>query len=261
MRHVTTLIFLSALTFGCGPLSSKQQEKASPTPAHADPNVLDANQTYNEPVNDKHVPSAPANDDEPVSSPAQTPFQGELPSLTIDDVALTGDGCAPDTTAVNISDDAKAFTVLFADFVVELNAGAERGKDGVARASRRCRAALTLNVPHGYRVAVLTIDYRGFADLQDGADAALRSGVSFGNQLPKFFDHDLSGPLSEEFSLRDTLTLMTTSYSSCGGKAVLNVDVRASIAAQDGVTGLLALDSADGELTQTYGLAWRRCPT
>lgn len=276
MRYPFVVLMLPALLFGCGPLTAKQQDKAVQSaegcPADGCPTLAapagqygDAAEHDGETANQKNATSKyvpehdDAQDDASDFSPVQTPFQGELPTLTIDGVALAGNGCSDGTTAANISDDGQALTLLFADFVVDLSADALTGKDGIARASRRCLATLTLNVPHGYRLAVMTMDYRGYADLQTGVKATLRRSVAFGNQTPTWFSHTMQGELAEEFYRRDTLSLSTTAYSACGGSAALKIDVRASLAATTGATGLFALDSADGEITQKYALAWRRC--
>ncbi len=256
------LLIVALLTAAC----SKERESPSPAQRSEDKVLAAAAKPMPEsdakdiPTQDDHVYDHVDIDDDgdtPEQSPTQSPFQGDLPGLTITAVTPSGDGCADDTVAVNISDDAKAFTVLFADFIAELTADAEPTKAGLARDARRCRLALTLDVPQGYRLAVMSMDFRGFVDLESGANAKLTSRVTMDAQSSTSFVHEFRGPTSDDVAVRNELAIKT--WSRCGGEATLAIDVEAAVTATGGATALLALDSADGEMTQKYGLAWRRC--
>src|SRR5207248_2686336 len=80
--------------------------------------------------------------------------------MTIDVLSAAGTGCDANTSAVGMSIDNTAFTVVFSNFAV-LGHGQEAKKD--------CTITLRVNHPDGFTFGIAQVDYRGFAHLESGA--------------------------------------------------------------------------------------------
>lgn len=193
-------------------------------------------------------------DDEPTKSEdsvQQSPHQGpgQYPSapLTIKNLAFTGTGCPAGTVVTNVSPDAKAFTLVFAQFAAEILTGAKAD-------AKRCNLTLTLAIPQGWQVSILSLDLRGFADIPKDADATLRTVIGFDDESSL-----LQGPHADPFHFRHETTLKTRAWSPCGREAALKIGVEAKLSSPNATAATLALDSLDGELRHEVGLAWRRC--
>jgi hypothetical protein len=120
---------------------------------------------------------------------------------------------------------------------------------------------LDLAVPAGKRLTLLTVDHRGHVELGANDQAILATGVAFSPAAPRVvFASTLTGPRSDDFSVRAEPTLATGSTSSCGGTQTLYLDVNAKIAASGASDALLTVDSLDGELHQTLAFAATACP-
>lgn len=200
----------------------------------------------------------------PTQSPTQSPFQSptqsplEIPGVTIKAISYTGSGCPADSVALNIAPDAKAFTLLFDSFYIEAEPST---KSNTSIASTFCDVALTLLAPAGWQVALLSVDYRGFADLAEGDTAVILSSMRFtGSSTTTAFTSRIDGALSDNFQTRDEILLKTAQWSDCNGvEKVLNVGISATVRATTDMVASVSLDSADGELSYKSGLVWRRC--
>ena len=80
--------------------------------------------------------------------------------ITINDINYNGSGCPIGTVAQNVSDDNKAFTVIFSDYIAEAGDGISL-RDG----RKNCQLTLSLSVPQGWQYSIASFDYRGFAFL------------------------------------------------------------------------------------------------
>ena len=94
---------------------------------------------------------------------ASAAYAGPDPSqVYIENFTHNGAGCAPGTTALNISPDRLAMTVIFDSYFVE---------GGTQSAARReevltpCLMNIRMHVPAGWQFAIHQVTYRGFASL------------------------------------------------------------------------------------------------
>lgn len=165
-----------------------------------------------------------------------------------------GNGCPQGTASAALSPDAQSLSILFDEF------SAEAGGENKRTVRKGCNIAIPVHVPGGYSVSIFKIDYRGFNDLPRGAWS--RFGVEYffaGSRGPKF-RKTFRGPLSDDFTLNNTLRGTAKSYSRCGED--VNLRINASIMAKvrnRRQEAIATVDSADVKSSLVYHLAWRRC--
>ncbi len=181
-------------------------------------------------------------------------------SFLIKNIRSMGDACRPGTVAVDISSDNEAFTVSFSDFI------AEEGPDAVHDNRRVCRLVFDTEQDANWEYAILGLTMRGFAQLDAGLTARqeIRFGTlgSEGEGVIRF-----KGPIAEDYLHAEQLPLQKIKWSGCRPKAndaVRDFAVNASAVIRGGGrntrgSGLLTVDSIDGQLEQVYEVLWHRC--
>lgn len=180
--------------------------------------------------------------------------------IFIEKVKYNGTGCRPGSVASNVSGDAKAFTLLFDDYVVDTSNKGKPDPDSSPEpspAQRACNIGVDMHVPPGWSFALFSLDVRGFAHLRKKATGFQRTAYFFKGNEKEIGRLEIKGPKEEDYFHRTVTPLNQVEFSPCEGK-VRNLMIRTSIRVQG--RGLLTVDSADGELKQTYGIVWRKCP-
>ena len=69
----------------------------------------------------------------------------------------------------------------------------------------------------------------------------------------------ISGPASRDYHYRDNFS--TTTWSLCRMFRSLNINsqIRVDNAAAPYASGMMTVDSIDGQVVHTYGMTWRSC--
>lgn len=105
---------------------------------------------------------------------------------------IDGNGCPAGTVRAVESPDGSAISILFDNFKVEVNPGRYTKE----QMRRHCRFQIPINLKAGYNLDLSQIDYRGFADLNNGNRGFL---ITTGNMpsLAEFTvgDHQLTTQL------------------------------------------------------------------
>jgi hypothetical protein len=181
--------------------------------------------------------------------------------ILIENVSFKGTGCADESTAsVNISEDKQAFTVTFSEFLAEAGVGIP------ASASRKnCALTLDLDIPAGWQFSIADFNFRGFMTLDQGISAE-HSATYFLQGDPKQlkFASTNKGPFSEDYVYTDTIGIGSQVWSACGIKRALSINTAIRVWNTNKIkfptaAGLITNDSIDGEITQVWGLTWRKC--
>lgn len=182
----------------------------------------------------------------------------------IKNINASGSGCKDASTyAVNLSDDRKAFTVTFSEFIASIGPGVP-----LIESRKNCSITLTLNIPNGWQYSIGTFNYRGFMDLGQRIRAEHSTSYFFqGAGKTGTFAAVETGPLAKDFVYTDKIGLTTVyipdTWSPCNLQRALtlNPSVRLSklAGAAADAEGIISNDSVDGELKQTFGLVWRKC--
>lgn len=170
--------------------------------------------------------------------------------ISIRNLQYNGSACPQNSVSYNLSQDGQAFTLLFSQFVLQ-------GSAPTANVSSGCDLILNLQVPNGWSYSLFSLDYRGFADLQTGSRVQTRAIYAFdGQQEVQIGTGSLSGPYQDDFFLRNITPVQSLSYSNCEGQVrPLRLSTKFNLRG----TGLLEVDSFDGQLVHQYGIAWKRC--
>jgi len=179
------------------------------------------------------------------------------PWVTIQGITYAGTGCPAGSVSQNISNDYKAFTLLFDEYVVEAGPGVSR-REG----RKACQINVDMQFPQGWSYSIMDVDYRGYVSLDRGVTGVAQSDYYFqGQRGSARLSTTFRGPIDQDYEYRDSLGISAVVWSPCGASRSLNMKTQIRVdnnRARRG-TGLLTVDSVDGQLEQVYGIQWRRC--
>jgi hypothetical protein len=169
----------------------------------------------------------------------------EPPDIEIVSAEIGGSGCAAGTARAVLSDDKRTLSIIFDEYYGEDNEYAS------------CNIAVALSVPEGFTVALVEIDYRGYASIPDlpGRKARFRTEYFFaGDMGPVRVTNFGRGYDSSFMVLHDIVGAV---WAPCGAEVIAraNTSVRTW-----GSGSFLAIDTAD--LTTngiTFYLDWAEC--
>ncbi|MFD4642931.1 DUF4360 domain-containing protein [Lentzea sp. NPDC058436] len=193
----------------------------------------------------------------PPGAPNETPPPDHI---TIDIVTVNGSGCPAGTAAVAVSEDNKAFTVTYSDYLAQVGVGA-RPTDF----RKNCQLNLRVNVPQGFTYGIAQADYRGFAHLERGAYAIQKANYYFqGMSQNDSAQHRYNGPHSDDWQATDTTDVAAIVYSPCGEKRNFNINTELRVYPGSSntatTTSFVSMDSTDGAIDTTYRFSWKTCP-
>lgn len=185
---------------------------------------------------------------------APDPSQVQIRRLT-----YAGPGCPTGSVAHNIAPDARAFTLLFSEFLAEVGPTVPGGRNKTS-----CRVTVDFRYPQGWSYSLFKVDYRGYAALEAGVTAKRRSTYYFQStpSLTTVFEKNFAGPIDQNFQVTDQAVLSEIVWSSCERIRAFNIDTEISVsnATRPTNSGLLTVDSIDGSLKEIYAIQWMRCP-
>lgn len=166
------------------------------------------------------------------------------PQLPNQGGAVTQHSCMPGSYSVSQSPDGRSVTVLFDSLI----ANAPTGRPRIVRTT--CRIAIPLTLPEGHSASLVSVDYRGYAQVasRQAAEIAVDYDLGRNVRLPRFH-RLLTGPQDTDFSYTDRPTGYAQ-VAGCGRAAatapVLNLTT--SVAVSTGgqqPQAMIALDSSD----------------
>jgi len=179
-------------------------------------------------------------------------------SYAIQQLAIRGDGCRPGSVAANVSPDNRAFTLLFSDFLVSA--------DPTARlAHKYCEVDMKVKIPSGWALAVATANIRGYASMADAMSFGVVNSVyAMHGSLAatSVMRQRFVGPYDNNYDLQSSLNTASLTFSPCGKSRMMRLrsTIRTHLSPKSNAGGaLMTVDSADGEISQTYGLVWKQC--
>lgn len=188
-------------------------------------------------------------------------YDGQFPlapaDLTIKDMTYNGSGCPIGTIANTISDDKKAFTLLFDSFIAEAGPGIS------LRDSRKnCQVTMDLDYPDGWTFALATFDYRGYMFLDDDVEARQSANYYFQGEAANITRADtVKGFADEDYHFRDVIPVDALMWAPCDKKRALNVNTSINVNNRKARSnsGLITVDSKDGQFAAYHALVWRKC--
>lgn len=206
---------------------------------------------------DPEIPYAPPSKNEPLppkKSCDDMPCDWEV---GITSVSHMGTGCPEGSVNVVLSEDKKALTLVFSEFV------AEAGPDlDASLASASCDLRIDIQQSSHWSYSLEAVDMRGYAGLDEGVEATLSSVATRSDRVgsTSTFQALFQGSYFGDYALSVPLVESESSWSQCASHQV-RLKTRASVSAENAPDnfGLLTVDSTDGELEQRFKLRWRRC--
>jgi Domain of unknown function (DUF4360) len=193
--------------------------------------------------------------------PAYADSEDDLPPserVTVDLVTVIGSGCPEGTAAVAAAPDNTAFTVTYSDYTAQIGGGAA-GADF----RKNCQLNVLVKVPQGFTYAIAAVDYRGYAHLQRNVRAHQRANYYFqGHPQTVRVTHNLRGPFSEDWQVRDEAGIGAIVYAPCGERRLLAINTELRIdpaTANPSQINLVTMDSTDGSIHTIYRFRWKRC--
>lgn len=191
---------------------------------------------------------------------------GEVPSdVQISVEGMSGTGCPQGSARVVLSPDSSVMSVLFDQFVTEINPG-----EGERRVRKNCDLSLKVSFSGKYRVAIVGSDIRGYAGIPAGGRSVIRV-----QHIPAFaMDHPnwkrmdlrqvLTGPISEDLFM-EVKFKDRPGWSRCGTEAaeqgftLMGINMIIDSANRSKTESLItAIDSMDTDANAglQYKLAW-----
>lgn len=177
--------------------------------------------------------------------------------VKIKSISYAGSGCPAGTVAENLSQDKLAFTLLFDSFIAEAGPGVP-----VREKRKNCQLLVDLEFPQGWTFTIASIDHRGYAALEKKVIGTHKASYYFqGQGQTGTLSTDLKGPKDQDYHFRDLVGLSSVVYAPCGARRALNINTQVQVdnSANKRASGLMTVDSIDGQVTQIYNLQWKRC--
>jgi len=168
--------------------------------------------------------------------------------VTVEVVSVGGSGCPQGTTNVAMSEDNEAFTVTYSDFLVQA-----RGSE----AKKSCTIELKLNHAPGYAYGIAATDYRGFANLTDGARGVERNSYHFPGFPTRHSMHTYQGPMSDNWQVTDKPD--SVAHGPCKDKKPLTIEAELKVTGKGAATSFMTMDSTDSSVSTTFRLQWKKC--
>lgn len=170
-------------------------------------------------------------------------------------LGFAGSGCPAGTVSSNMAFDAKAFTLLFDNYVAEIGPGLP-----LSAGRKNCQLTIDLQYPQGWSYTVFTFDYRGYAQLDRGVSGQQQSLYYFqGSSTQVPMRSTIYGPYANDYRYRDQIGVSSLVWSPCGLRRALNINTSVTLRGPYGARGLMTTDSIDGSVIHQYGIQWQRC--
>lgn len=134
----------------------------------------------------------------------------------IGDPSYFGSGCPSDTVSVSLTDDKKSLSLIFDEFII--TAGDNTNREFT---KKNCVVSIPITVPSGYQVSLLRMDYRGYNDLQCGAQSSLEISYELGSASTNKYKKVFYGPIDgDDYLIRHDLDISQINWSQCGNNTI-----------------------------------------
>lgn len=164
-----------------------------------------------------------------------------------------GNGCPAGSAAITLTEDQKALSILFDQYMSQAGGG-------VSLDRKSCNLAIPVHVPQGYSVSIYEVDYRGFASVPRGGQGRFNVEYFFAGASGPKTAQVFNGPHERDFLISHHLGVEAIVWSRCGEDVILRVN--SSIMARSNRTlddVFLSVDSADVQSALVYHVQWKRC--
>ncbi|TMR04270.1 DUF4360 domain-containing protein [Actinomadura soli] len=188
---------------------------------------------------------------------ADEEFLGRGPDgVTIEVATINGSGCPIGTAAIALNETNDAFTVTYSEYIAQVG-----GNSKPTDSRKNCQINMRVHVPQGFTYAVAATDYRGYANLKTGANAAQTASYYFqGDPRTRRYTYPVKGPFSNSWQNTDVVDVSQLVWSPCGEQRNFNINTDLRIETTDeSKVSFIGMDSTDGSIKTTYHYSWKRC--
>lgn len=193
-----------------------------------------------------------------ITSPAGASVTDAPPGqVQLDLKSINGSGCKRGTANAVMNQSNTAFTVTYSDFTAEAGPDSEPIKK-----RRNCQLGINVHVPQGFTVAISRSDFRGYADLRDGASGTFRTSYYIqGEAGTVHVDEDFYGPYEDNWQVSRETAWADLVWGKCGRSTLFNVNQQLMVRAGDYASdsSFLTMDSTDHSAETVFNVSWRRC--
>ena len=183
------------------------------------------------------------------AAPSQPPY------YTVKLIAANGSGCSPGTTQVSQVNDTE-FTIAYSSYEAADGPGVPPLQN-----RENCLLAVQVGVPSGWTYGIAEVDYRGFAQLDNGAQGTLKANYYLAGQpYTIHHSHTIYGPQSNyDYTFSDYVGVV--SWAPCNFNDTLNVDTSAQVfpGSNSSFVNELEMDATNIGLYTLYHLAFEPC--
>lgn len=191
------------------------------------------------------------------------PGSPEAAQVYVERITAGGTGCPGGTDPVNgtmrydLSDSRDAFTMIFDQYVAEAGPGIS-----FREGRKTCTINLDLHMPQGWSYSIASVDYRGFAELEDGVRGEQAATYYFqGERLQARVSTPVVGPYYDNYLVSDRVGFESTVWSPCGDTRSANIitELRIDRRSNRRGYGLMTVDTVDGTVETKLHFQFRRC--
>lgn len=176
------------------------------------------------------------------------------PALTLGLPETGGNGCPSGTVSAVLAPDATSLSIFFDAYYVEAG-----GTTGRSFERKSCNVGIPVNVPGGFSVSVIGIDYRGFNQLPVGALSQFGVEYFFAGTRGPTFSRTFRGPLTDDYLIHNDIVATALTWSPCGQDVILRTNTNMRVQTQANREALATVDTQDVSAALVYLLQWRRC--
>ncbi len=195
------------------------------------------------------------------SGPEVDPRNSDYPERAkMGEPQFRGDGCSNNSARGTLSPDKTSLSIIFDRYTAEAGGPQKKGR-------KDCKIRIPFDVPDGFRVAVIKIDYRGFSTAPEHGKNKLLTTYQFFDKRTRAPLHSpvkrkkwFPGGQNYDFMLHSMLTNRPF-WSQCGQDFDLYVDTRLVAFTNDrNESAQITLDTVDTTQVEVgYELLWRKC--
>ena len=176
------------------------------------------------------------------------------PAITLGEPAYGGTGCPAGTVSAILAPDARSLSILYDQYIAEAG-----GPTNLAFDRKSCNIAIPVTVPQGLSVSIIAIDYRGFNQLPTGARSTFAVEYFFAGTRGPTFSRNFTGPLTDEYLIRNELIATALVWSACGADVILRTNSSIRVTTTQNRQALATVDTEDVDAALIYLLQWRQC--
>jgi len=168
-----------------------------------------------------------------------------------------GSGFLSGLINVILSADARALTIVFDDYKIEISSETR------PVISKFCHLTIPIHIPFGWQFSVIDVIHIGGATLDQGVKAKFTEHYNFIGQKPLKVTRMIHGPEDIEYTFVDKFNIKSFSWSPCGRGKEVKLHLRSRIQLNNIRNrkgyGLVDRESTDLDINQTYRFSWRKC--